>query len=228
MNEKLMKLSLEEKESLSKNIIKEAYEKYKDKVGIAYSGGKDSTTLLHLVKEVFDGNIPWPVFWIDTGLDFEEILKFIETIQTEWNINIISIRNVQLPTNFHPAINKVECCYLLKTIPINNTIEQYKLKAFMTGIRWDEQETRTNEEFFSLRKQPEHFRVHPILHFREIDIWQYIKKYNILYCELYKKGYRSIDCKPCTKPYMTGDSERGGRDPKKEEVMRRLREMGYF
>ncbi len=228
MNNRLTEIPLEEKERYSKKIIQEAYEKFGNEIAIAFSGGKDSTTLLHLVKTSFDGKIPWKVFTLDTSAEFREIKEFTHRIAIEWNFELIILRNEDALKRIEIAKDKTQCCYLLKAVPINKAIVDYGLKALMTAVRWDEQEARVNEEFFSQRENPSHIRVHPILHFREIDIWAYIKKYNIPYCELYRKGYRSIDCEPCTRPYGGEGGERGGRDQDKEEVMRRLRAMGYF
>ncbi|GAB5045782.1 phosphoadenosine phosphosulfate reductase family protein [Thermodesulfovibrio sp. TK110] len=228
MDEKLISMQLHEKEAYSKNLIKNVYDRYGDDVGVAWSGGKDSTTLLHLIKSLFNGKVPWKVFTIDTGVEFKEIIEFIHKIHKEWGFELITLSNKEALKTLEIAKNKVECCYLLKTIPINKAIADYKLKALLVGLRWDEQEARINEKFFAQRDNPFHMRVYPILHFKEIDIWTYIKKYNIPYCELYKKGYRSIDCEPCTKLYSGEGHERMSRDQDKEKVMKRLREMGYF
>jgi 3'-phosphoadenosine 5'-phosphosulfate sulfotransferase (PAPS reductase)/FAD synthetase len=67
------------------------------------------------------------------------------------------------------------------------------------------------------------------LHFRESDIWDYIKKFKVDYNPLYDKGYRSIGEKPFTKPVReAGDPERAGREKDKEKIMERLRALGYF
>ncbi|MFN3740905.1 MAG: phosphoadenosine phosphosulfate reductase family protein [Thermodesulfovibrionales bacterium] len=228
MDVKLMEMPLQEKEAHSKKIILEAYERYGNDIAIAFSGGKDSTTLLHLVKTSFNDIIPWKVFTLDTGAEFKEIREFTHRIAEEWNFELVSLRNNEALRTIEIAKDKAECCYLLKAVPINKAIVDYGLKALMTAVRWDEQEARINEEFFTQRENPSHMRVQPILHFKEIDIWAYIKKYNIPYCELYRKGYRSIDCEPCTRKQGPGGTERGGRDQNKEEVMKRLRAMGYF
>lgn len=228
MDNKLVEMSLEDKEAYSKKVILEANEKYGNDIAIAFSGGKDSTTLLHLVKTAFGDKIPWKVFTLDTNAEFKEIKEFTHKMAEEWNFELITLRNDEALKTIEIAKDKAECCYLLKAVPINNAIKDYGLKAILTAVRWDEQEARINEEFFTQRENPPHMRVQPILHFREIDIWAYIKKHNIPFCELYKKGYRSIDCEPCTRPHGAGGAERGGRDQDKEEVMRRLRAMGYF
>lgn len=228
MDSKLVKLTLKEKENYSEEIIREAYRKFGGDVAVAFSGGKDSTTLLHLVRTVFDGNIPWKIFTLDTGAEFDEIKQFMGKLAGEWGFDIIVLRNNEIPDMTALQRDKAECCYQRKVIPVNKAIIDYNLKALMTAVRWDEQAARANEQFFAPRETPPHIRVQPVLHFREIDIWSYIKKHSLPYCELYKKGYRSIDCEPCTSPFGRAGMERGGRDPDKEQVMERLREAGYF
>lgn len=103
----------------------------------------------------------------------------------------------------------------------------------------------------------DHVRVHPILHWRELDVWLYVKQENIpinpLYCADYVKRkyewenrrFRSLGCECCTSAVQSNASsideiieelkttdveERSGRsqDKEKEQVMRRLRAMGYM
>jgi phosphoadenosine phosphosulfate reductase len=227
MDKSMRTMPLEEKEIYSRKIIRESYDRYGSDNAIAFSGGKDSTTLLHLVRSEFKGTIPWKVFTLDTGAEFPEITAFIKSLEKEWGLELITLRNEKV-NNSELAKDKAECCFRRKALPINTAIKNYAVKGLMTAVRWDEQEARANETFFAERADPPHMRIQPILHFREIDIWSYLRKYEIPYCELYKKGYRSIDCIPCTKPQGLGGSERGGRDQNKEEAMKRLRSMGYF
>ena len=95
----------------------------------------------------------------------------------------------------------------------------------------------------------DHVRVHPILDWREIDMWRYIKQENIptnpLYYSKNGKRYRSLGCKPCTFPIKsnasnvdeiiteletTNEDERSGRAQDKEEeyAMQNLRSLGYM
>ena len=228
VDEKLLGMDLEGKEAYSKDIIREAHKKFGNDVAVAFSGGKDSTTLLHLIRTVFEGEMPWKVFTLDTGAEFEEIKAFMKSLAEQWKFEIMVLRNEQAPDITIPPSDKAECCYQRKVMPVNAAIIEHQLKALMTAVRWDEQSSRVDEPFFSPKETPPHVRVQPILHFRELDVWSYIKKYSIPYCELYKKGYRSIDCAPCTTPFGKAGAERGGRDPDKEKVMERLREAGYF
>jgi len=65
--------------------------------------------------------------------------------------------------------------HLLKTVPLNNAIEELEVDGIISGVRWDEQEARADETFFSPRHDPDvyppHDRVHPILQFDEGAVW---------------------------------------------------------
>jgi len=93
----------------------------------------------------------------------------------------------------------------------------------------------------------DHVRVHPLLHWTEQDVWEYIKKEDIPVNPLYfSKGgyrYRSIGCACCTEPIEsnantvrkilrelkdTKGGERSGRSQDKEAIMEKLRALGYM
>jgi len=133
------------------------------------------------------------------------------------------------------------CNHLMKTVPLNQFIENNNIKGIFVAIRWDEQRDRELDEYFSKREgsylQPEHWRIEPILHFRERDIWNTIFEFNIPHCTLYKLGYRSLGVKSTTKKFsdlpaweqdLENTDERGGRFQDKEKVMDRLRRLGYM
>ena len=56
--------------------IKEWYEAWEGNVYVSFSGGKDSTVLLKLVRELYPDV---PAVFIDTGLEYPEIIKFVKT-----------------------------------------------------------------------------------------------------------------------------------------------------
>ena len=95
----------------------------------------------------------------------------------------------------------------------------------------------------------DHVRIHPLLHWREIDVWRFIKQENIpvntLYFPRNGKRFRSLGCKSCTVAVespasnldeiiteleTTSVKERAGRAESKEEtyIMQRLRALGYM
>jgi phosphoadenosine phosphosulfate reductase len=220
--------TLEEKIDQSQKILQEALARYGSKMAIAWTGGKDSTTTLHLLRQLGGGRVLIPVLNIDTSAKFKEIYEFRDRLAREWQLDLRIERNEEALKSIKIAANKEECCMMLKSQVITDSLQKYGWEALITGMRWDEQPERTRESYFSPRENPPHMRVHPILHFTEMDIWQYIKDFNLPYCELYQKGYRSLGCEPCTRLGAAGGDERAGRDQTKEEIMKRLRAMGYF
>lgn len=75
-------LSLSMKIELSKRRIRAWYEQHDGHVYVSFSGGKDSTVLLDLVRSEFPDV---PAVFVDTGLEFPEIRDFVKTIlNVEW------------------------------------------------------------------------------------------------------------------------------------------------
>lgn len=152
--------------------------------------------------------------------------------------------------------------------------EQYT--GVIVGVRADEEGSRSKERYFSPRDKnndwdigdqpPElwnqfktdfapgtHVRIHPLLDWTELNIWEYLKRENIPIIPLYfDRGngfrYRSLGCYPCTKPVESSSknvdeiieelksgkfsniAERSGREQDKEGggTLEELRRDGYM
>lgn len=274
MNQKelkyLMSLSLDEKIEHSKSIIKEALSRFsRKKLFIAWTGGKDSTTMLWFYQEVCNElGQPMPsAMFIDEGHVFEEILELVDQVKNQWSIEVAVIKNTDVSDkaknvgdqirvadlnernqkeieklgftddSFHFEPESFVGNHLMKTVVMNVFMENKRVKALSTAIRWDEQEARIEEGYFSPRTDPKHTRVHPILHFKERDIWDTIHKYNIPFCSLYYQGYRSLGAKgstfkasdiPAWEQDLENTPERAGRGQDKEKIMSQLRSLGYM
>ena len=79
----MQSLPLEAKIIKSQQRIREWYEHWDGDVYVSFSGGKDSTVLLHLVRQLYPDV---PAVFCDTGLEFPEIKEFVR--QTE-NVTIL-------------------------------------------------------------------------------------------------------------------------------------------
>lgn len=100
----LQALPLELKVAKTQARIKEWVEHYgEDKVYVSFSGGKDSTVLLHLCRELYP-NIP--AVFVNTGLEFPEIQSFVKSFD---NVTILypkmSFSEV-IKTKGYPIISK--------------------------------------------------------------------------------------------------------------------------
>ena len=71
-------LPLNLKIQMSQRRIKEFYEHFGGKVYVSFSGGKDSTVLLHLVRSLYPDV---PAVFIDTGLEYPEVKEFVKSTE---------------------------------------------------------------------------------------------------------------------------------------------------
>jgi len=263
---------LQDLENKTVYIIREAYAEFK-RPAVLWSVGKDSTTMLWLCRKAFLGKIPFPVIHIDTGYKFKQMYKFRNQLAAEWGFELIVAKNEEaMKEGVGPNTGKFECCTRLKTEALMQCLDKYGFDALILAIRRDEHGIRAKERYFSPRDesfrwnykdQPmemwdqyqsitankTHTRVHPILHWRELDVWEYVKQeklpINPLYFSRNGKRYRSLGCMPCTLPIdstartvdeiveelkVSKIAERSGRAQDKEDMftMQKLRALGYM
>jgi len=263
---------LDKLENQSIFVIREAYSQFRN-VAMLWSIGKDSTILLWLIRKAFFGKVPFPIVHIDTTYKFRQIYEFRNKYAKEWDLKLIIAKNDEaLKRGLGPDKGKFECCTELKTNALKKAIERHKFKALYLAIRRDEHGIRAKERIFSPRdedfewdyknqppelwdqyksktKEQQHLRIHPLLGWRELDVWEYIFREKIPIVELYfaknGKRYRSIGCECCCNPIesyadttkkvivelkTTKISERSGRAQDKEQayMMQKLRSLGYM
>jgi sulfate adenylyltransferase subunit 2 len=253
-------------------ILREAYKKFK-KLAMLWSIGKDSTVLLWLARKAFLGHCPIPLVHIDTTFKIPEMIAFRDTIASEWGVRLIVGKNQPaLDAGMGPEKGRMECCSALKTEGLQQVMAEHGFTGLILGIRRDEEGTRAKERYFSPRDRnfewnykdqpPElwdqfktdfdkdtHIRIHPLLHWTELDVWRYIAREHIPIIDLYfardGKRYRSLGCWPCTgcvtsqattideiitELQSTTTSERAGRaqDQAETYAMQKLRAKGYM
>lgn len=261
---------LDDLESRTIYILREACNRI-DPLAMLWSIGKDSTALLWMVRKAFFGRVPFPLVLLDTGMELDEVYEFRDRLTREWSL---PVQNEMCPpeSEMDPTLPPATRAATRKTMGLRNLLVREKYKGIIAGIRRDEQSLRAKERVFSPRTldgdwdfkdQPAelwdqyktdvpdgcHVRVHPLLHWTELDIWRYTKRENIPFVPLYLardgKRYRSLGEKNITFPVAsaattiddviheletTNTSERAGRamDHETEDSFERLRATGYM
>ncbi|UEM20686.1 sulfate adenylyltransferase subunit CysD [Skermanella mucosa] len=261
---------LDQLESQSVYILREAFNRI-DRLAALWSIGKDSNVLLWLARKAFFGKVPFPVVQLDTGMELPEVYEFRDMVTRDWGLDLV-IEQCPPESEMDPTLPPATRAAARKTEGLKNLLRREQYQGIMVGIRRDEQATRAKERVFSPRAldgawdfkdQPAefwdhyktrfaegtHVRIHPLLHWTELDIWRYSKREEIPIVPLYfareGKRYRSLGEKNITFPVdssaasideiiseleVTRTPERAGRsmDNETEDAFERLRSSGYM
>ena len=145
-------LPLEAKIAMTLRRIREWYEYWDGNVYVSFSGGKDSTVLLHLVRQYYPGV---PAVFSDTGLEFPEIREFVKTVpNVTWLRPAMTFKKV-IEKHGYPVISKEQAQWIERARRGDPQVIREKLY----GIRPDGSRSRfcTSAEWRRLFNAP--FRI---------------------------------------------------------------------
>ena len=187
---------------------------------LAFSGGKDSVTIKALADMA---GVKYDAHYNYTTVDPPELVYFVRSFPdvkmesahykdgtrvTMWNL---IERHTMPPTRLARY-----CCAYLKE---NN--EHSKGRFVITGVRWDESVKRKNtrggvevsskktgqrehidpdnndEETVHYCMQKQQRIINPIIDWTTEEVWEFIREYNVRYCELYDQGFKRLGCVGC-------------------------------
>lgn len=95
--------SLERKIQVTQTRLIEWYQKFEGKVYVSFSGGKDSTVLLHIARQLYPDI---EAVFVDTGLEYPEIRDFVKTVDNvTWLRPEMNFKKV-IETYGYPLISK--------------------------------------------------------------------------------------------------------------------------
>jgi sulfate adenylyltransferase subunit 2 len=187
-----------------------------DRPVILFSGGKDSTVLVHLARKAFwPAPVPFPLLHVDTGHNFEEVLRFRDDLVAELDLRLV-VANVQDWIDDGRLVERPDGTRNpLQTTPLLDTITEHRFDAVFGGGRRDEERARAKERIFSVRnafgqweprnQRPElwnlyngrhapgeHVRVFPLSNWTELDVWRYIDRERIALPSIYFAHQREV------------------------------------
>ena len=206
---------LKDLENESLHILREVAGQF-DKVGLLFSGGKDSVVVFELARRAFaPATVPFELIHVDTGHNFPEVIEFrdrlVEESGARLHVALVQdwIDRGELQERPDGTRNP------LQSVPLVETIAERGYDAVLGGARRDEERARATERIFSIRdsfggwdprrQRPElwdlynggkmageNVRVFPISNWTESDIWEYIGARNLELPSIYYSHQREV------------------------------------
>lgn len=161
------------------------------------------------------------VFTLETGRLNPETLALVDNVKAHYpNLNFqLYYPDTQKAEEYDRQKGKFafyesvklrrECCFIRKIEPLNRALQD--ADAWLTGQRREQSVTRTELALHEQDTSRGIDKYNPIFDWSELEVWAYILKHQIPYNELYKQGFPSIGCEPCTRPVKAGEDIRAGR-----------------
>jgi sulfate adenylyltransferase subunit 2 len=187
-----------------------------DRPVILFSGGKDSTLLVHLAAKAFaPAPVPFPLLHVDTGHNYPEVIEFRDQLVRRLGVRL-EVAHVQDWIDDGRLVDRPDGTRNpLQTTPLLDTITAHRFDAVVGGGRRDEERSRAKERIVSLRdafgrwdprrQRPElwnlyngrhapgeHARVFPLSNWTELDVWRYIAREGVELPSIYYAHRREV------------------------------------
>ncbi|MDD5144146.1 aminotransferase class V-fold PLP-dependent enzyme [Methanoregula sp.] len=162
-------------------------------VNVSFSGGKDSTAVLHLARKAGVEK----AFFIDTGLEFPETIAFVKS----QGVEIVGGAG-----DFWQAVEKAGppgkdnrwCCKFQKLRPLKLYLAKVGPCVTIQGNRWYESWNRASlEETSQNPDNPLQLNVSPIRNWRALEVFLYLWWQKVEMNPLYEQGIERIGCFLC-------------------------------
>jgi thioredoxin-dependent adenylylsulfate APS reductase len=207
-------LSRNPEELPAAELVSRAISTFGDEFALATSFQKEGMVILDMAHKVGGCR----VFTLDTGRLPEETYRMMETCRERYGmaVEIVSPQPEELermvsehgPNLFYRSPElRAACCEIRKVRPFERKLRE--LKAWATGLRRGQSGTRAG-----VRKAEEidgRMRLCPLADWSEEQVDRYIRDHDVPVHPLYRRGYTSIGCGPCTRAVAPGEDQRAGR-----------------
>ncbi len=175
-----------------------------------------AATSAFLLKLFSDVNRDQLVYFIDTGYHFGETLEYRQKLTDLYGLKVKSVSALKEEHEFTQKDKTWEkdpdfCCHINKVKPLD--LVKAKYTVWVSGLMEWQSEHRASLNIFENRGDI--LKFYPLLDVTKEERDEFIKKHQLPFHPLVKKGYHSIGCSHCTSPGV----ERSGRwnnNPKTE------------
>jgi thioredoxin-dependent adenylylsulfate APS reductase len=202
----------------AEELLRWALERFHPRMAISAAGGVDGLAIIDMAWRI-DPRVR--VFTLDTGRLPPETYALFEEVRDRYGIDVEfefpdrqqveRMMFVSGPNLMYRSVDhRVRCCEIRKVEPLKRKLAT--LDAWVSGLRRDQWKTRKNVAKVELdRDHGGVVKLNPLADWSAEDVWDYVRKNDVPYHELFDHGYTSIGCAPCTRPVQPGEDERAGR-----------------
>ena len=156
---------------------------------LCYSGGKDSEVTWDIAKRAGVKITPYYSLMPDPP----ELIRHIKKTHPEINMLYPKYTFYWGVKQWFPPHRRARwCCYHIKERP--STL--VPLTHRVLGIRAEESPNRAKQGWINHRTK-KRINYHPIFDWEEWEIWEYIERHKLPYCNLYDEGFSRLGCVVC-------------------------------
>ena len=213
-----MRLYENEESVTPENILRSGIEAAGGPVSLACSFSLEDVAIIDIAHKA---GLPLGVFAIDTGRLNEETYEVADALTERYRLKIDwhfpRHKDVELLErtrglfSFRESMeNRLECCAIRKVEPLARALKG--LKGWVTGMRREQSPTRSDLRAIEKDELNDGIlKINPLIDWSEAQLVNYSREHRLPQNRLYKQGYRSIGCAPCTRAVSEGEDARAGR-----------------
>lgn len=191
---------------------------FNGKIVFSTSFGIEDQVLTHYLNQFTE---QLEVFTLDTGRQFNETYEVFQKTQSKYpNLKIKTyypeekdIQEYYQNSGVNGFYNSIEerksCCFIRKVKPLQKALSGANL--WITGLRAEQSPNRGKMQFLEWDEQYNLIKFNPLLNYTLDILENEVETNNIPLNSLYKKGFLSIGCQPCTRALLPGEDFRAGR-----------------
>jgi 3'-phosphoadenosine 5'-phosphosulfate sulfotransferase (PAPS reductase)/FAD synthetase len=209
------------------DLIGQAIKKHGKRIGITWSGGRDSTVVVHMAIQI---KPDIPILFANTGCMDGETWAYVRNVSKLWDLNLHTaypektfwqcVKEYGLPKvrNSDSKARTPKCCKILKEDPLDKLKLKLGINAYFTGLM----KTESHQRFMTLsrydsgggerdevsfcsqryyKKTTNEWVYHPIAEWKPEDVSNYFIENNLPVNQIYVKWnglYKRSGCLPCT------------------------------